>query len=200
MEKFHKSVRFFDLDLLMKERFAFIDDSVLRENIAINMQYIIFLSSLSEKYVLPGATIYSVYKTIIIFTASIIEAMLSYKLNLMIEQGLVSREKLFGFEESYSLEPKFIPISDTEMICGIKKTKKLKIKKRGHIDFFELNRMAKKANLLDGDLFKHSEEIREARNRIHSYSLVEVDDRYEKADIDELFSKARLIIEAIESF
>jgi len=80
-KKFHNSIKFVELEDLKNNRFSFVQNEILRENIAIKMQYIVFLVSLEEEYELPGAVTYSTFKTVIIFTASIIEALVNYKIH-----------------------------------------------------------------------------------------------------------------------
>lgn len=69
---FNGIVKFVTVEDLKGNRFSFIQNEILKENIAIKMQYVVFLASLEEEYELTGAVTYSVFKTIIIFTASIV--------------------------------------------------------------------------------------------------------------------------------
>lgn len=193
------SVKFIELEDLQSNRFKFIENDVLRENISIKMQYIVFLISLEEEYELPGAVRYSTLKTIIIFTASIIEALLNYKLHSLISEGRIFEKDIMGKEERLSIVKDPVKISETEEIFGIKKVKKIK-KLNEKIDFHELNRAAKRSGLFTENLFKMSEKIREDRNKIHAYSLKEVDDKYSKKDIFEVFSFAKTIIERVEIY
>jgi len=195
----HGSIQFVELDDLKNNRFAFIRNEILRENIAIQMQYVVFLVSLEENYELPGAVTYSTFKTIIIFTASIIEALINYKLHELIETKKVDKSKILGSENKYSIVKTFQQLSDNEEICGIMKTKKLK-KLSDRVDFQELNRIAKRSTLFTNKVFEQSEKIREFRNRIHPYTLKEVDDKYTKSDINGIFFMASSIIERIENF
>jgi len=198
-KKFHDSIKFVELEDLKNNRFSFIQNEILRENIAIKMQYIVFLVSLEEEYELPGAVTYSTFKTMIIFTASIIEALINYKLHELIKAQKIDEKRIMGEDEKLSIVKKFQKISESEEICGIKKTTKPK-KLSERIDFQELNRVAKKSGLFDETIFKKAEKIREARNRIHPYGLKEVDDKYTKDGINNIFSMASGIIERIENY
>lgn len=198
-KQFNDSVKFVELEDLKNNRFSFVENEILRENIAIKMQYIVFLLSLEEEYELPGAVTYSTFKTIILFTASIIEALVNYKLHELIKKNKIDESKIMGKDEKFFIVKQFHKISNTEEICGIKKTVKPK-KLSERIDFQELNRAAKRSGLFTKELFEKAEKIREIRNRIHTYALKEVDDKYTKDEINSIFSMASLIIERIENY
>ncbi|MBU2524344.1 hypothetical protein KKG71_04075 [Patescibacteria group bacterium] len=140
------------------------------------MQYIVFLVSLEEIYQLPGSVIYSTFKTIIIYTASIIERLIHYKLDELIKSERIKAEDVMGEEEKYSDCKILYDISGKEKICGIKKVLKSK-KLSDDTNLIDLNRAAKRSGLFTRDLFDKSEEIRKARNSIHPYGLKEVDDK-----------------------
>ncbi len=195
----YNSIKFVELEGLKNNRFSFIQDPILRENIAMKMQYIVFSLSLEEEYELPGAIKYATFKTIIIFTASIIEALINYKLHELIRNKIVAEDKIMGKEQKFSIVKQFQSISSTEEICGIKRTTKPK-KLSERIDFQELNRIAKRSGLFDNEIFQKSEKIREARNRIHPYTLKEIDDKYTKVEINQTFIAAGAIIKKIEQF
>ena len=109
----------------LKKRFDFIKDDILKENVAINMQYVIFLYSLEKEYKLPGATTYSAFKTIILYTASIIESLLNYKLKELAKEGKIKNDKIMTIEEKYIYIADLHIISSEEKICGVKKVKSI---------------------------------------------------------------------------
>lgn len=194
-----KLAKFVEVESLKNQRFDFIENKILKENIAIKMQYIIFLVSLEEEYKLPGAVTYSAFKTIIIFTASIIESLINYKLHELLKSGKIKKDKIMGKEKRYLVIKALYEISPTEKICGVKEVIKLK-KISDNTRFIELNRVAKKSNLFTEVLFKKAEEVREMRNRIHLFGLKEIDDKYTKKDITNIFTKTRDIIKRIEKY
>lgn len=198
-KKLHGSVKFIEVEDLKNNRFAFVKNEILKENIAIKMQHIVFLVSLEEEYELPGAVTYSAFKTIILFTASIVESLINYKLHDLIGLGEIEEEKIMGKEEKYPICKEIFKISETEKVCGVKKVMKPK-KLSDNTDFIELNRAAKKSGLFTEAIFKKAEKIRETRNRIHPYGLKEVDDKYSKDEINNIFSMANSIIERIEKY
>lgn len=193
------SIKFASVENLKKTRFGFVKNDILRENIAINMQHIVFLLSLEAEYELPGAITYSTFKTIIIYTASIIEALIHYKLDELTNSGRVKEEDIMGCEEKYSNCNILYTISESEQVCGIKKITKAK-NLSDDTNFIDLNRAAKRSGLFTDNLFEKAEKIRKARNKIHAYSLKEVDDKYSRKDINDIFALANKIIDRIEKF
>lgn len=193
-----EAIKFFEAKNLEK-RFHFLENKVLKQNLAIKLQYVHFLLRLEEGYELPGALRYSTFKTIIIFTASIIEALINNKLHQLIKEGRIEEVQMMGKEEKFSIVKDFQRISDSEEICGIKRTRKSK-KLTEKNDFQELNRAAKRSGLFNETLFKQAEKIRQIRNKIHPYPLKEVDDKYTKAEINSLFAITGNIIKRIENY
>ena len=152
-KNFHNFIKFIELDDLKNNKFSFIQRDVLKENIAIKMQYIVFLVSLEEEYKLPGAVTYSTFKSLIIFTASIIEALINYKLHELIKEERILEEKIMGKDKKFSIIKK---ASATEEIYGIKKTTKSK-KLTDRINFQELNKAAKRSGLFTETIFRKAE-------------------------------------------
>lgn len=181
------------------QKFSFINNEILRANVAIKMQHIVFLVSLEEEHELPGTITYSVFKTIIIYTASIIEGLLHYKLNELIKSGLINENQIMGFETKNKDKKEIYTISSSEKIYAatfFKKPKKLSAK----TTFNDITSACKKIGLLDEGLYAKCEKVRETRNRIHPYGLDEIDDQYSKDEINETFEIASLIMDRIENF
>ena len=183
----------------LEERFDFVNDSILKENIVINMQYIIFLRSLNGEYELSKTTTYSVYKTIILYTASIIESLINYKLKKLIRESRIENNQIMNMEEKYIHIADLYDISSREKVCGIRKIKKHKELVDETI-FIDLNRAAKRCGLFNELLFKKSEKLRKMRNKIHLSALSNVDDRYSQTDIDNTFEIAKDVINRIEKY
>lgn len=125
--------------------------------------------------------------------------MIHYKLNELILTGKIKEESIIKSEETLSIIKTPIRISDNEEVFGIKKTIKTKNLPET-ADFSSLNHAAKKSGLFPPDVFEKAEELRRLRNRIHPYALKEVDDKYTKEEINNVFSIASLIIERVQNY
>ena len=194
-----KKTRFVEAEYLKKEKFDFIKNDILKENIAINMQYIIFLYSLEREYELPGATTYSAFKTIVLYTASIIESIINYKLKELIKEGKIESSEIMTIEEKYIHIADLYTFPSKEKICGVKKVKRYKQLDDKTI-FLDLNKAAKRCNLFNEQLFKKSEKLRKMRNKIHLAALTEIDNKYSQSDIDNVFEIAKDVIDRIENY
>ncbi|MEK7672330.1 MAG: hypothetical protein AAB373_00450 [Patescibacteria group bacterium] len=196
--KLDNSTRLIDIEQL-ERRFGFIKNEIITENIAIKMQHISFLRSLESSYELPGTITYSVFQTIIVYTASILECLIHYKLDELIRSGRIQEENIMGKEIQYVNSKEIYVISNVEKICGAKRILKAK-RLSDNTNLNDLNRAAKRSGLFTNELFGQAEKIRKMRNRIHTYGLKEVDDKYSKKDIDGLFGISKQIIDRIESY
>lgn len=181
----------------LEERFKFIENKILRTNLSISFQYIIFLITLEEEVTLQGPVSYSIFKNIVLNTASIIEGSLHYLLDTLIKQKQIDSEKIMGKEDIYFNKKVLYTTDDGMEICGVhfkKKSTKLKT----NIKFIEINRACKRAKILNDKLFEEVEELRDRRNKIHLAGLSNVDDFYEKKDIQKAFDTASKILKLVE--
>lgn len=175
----------------LEERFKFIENKILRTNLSISFQYIIFLVTLQ------GPVSYSIFKNIVLNTASIIEGSLHYLLDTLIKQKQIDSEKIMSKENIYSNKKVLYTTDDGMEICGVhfkKKSTKLKT----NTNFIEINRACKRAKILNDKLFEEVEELRDRRNKIHLAGLSNVDDFYEKKDIQKAFDTASKILKLVE--
>lgn len=175
----------------LEERFKFIENKILRTNLSISFQYIIFLVTLQ------GPVSYSIFKNIVLNTASIIEESLHYLLDTLIKQKQIDSEKIMSKENIYSNKKVLYTTDDGMEICGVhfkKKSTKLKT----NTNFIEINRACKRAKILNDKLFEEVEELRDRRNKIHLAGLSNVDDFYEKKDIQKAFDTASKILKLVE--
>jgi len=181
----------------LEERFKFIENKTLRTNLSISFQYVIFLITLEEEVTLQGPVSYSIFKNIVLNTASIIEGSLHYLLDTLIKQKQIDSEKIMSKEDIYSNKKVLYTTDDGIEICGVhfkKKSAKLKT----NTNFIEINRACKRAKILNDELFKEVEELRDKRNKIHLAGLTNVDDFYEKKDIQKAFDTASKILTLVE--
>lgn len=181
----------------LEERFKFIKNKTLRTNLSITFQYVIFLITLEEEITLQGPVSYSIFKNILLNTASIIEGSLHYLLDSLIRQKVVDAEKIMGSELIYSNKKILYKAENGVDICGIHSTKK-PIKLKLNTNFIDINRACKRAKLLTDGLFKEVEELRDKRNKIHLAGLTEIDDYYDKKDIQKSFETASKVLSLVE--
>lgn len=71
----------------LEKRYLFVENEILRKNLSINLQYIVFLIKQEEDNELPGTITYSIYKNLILYTTSIIEGLLMYILKHYLIKG-----------------------------------------------------------------------------------------------------------------
>ncbi|PIZ87622.1 hypothetical protein COX93_00490 [Candidatus Nomurabacteria bacterium CG_4_10_14_0_2_um_filter_30_12] len=170
---------------ILSKRFEFIEDLVLRENIAIVFQYLIFLINLERSHTLPGAINYLIYKDMIIHTASITEALLYYGLTKSLEKKKSTLE-IFGVtKDKYKNFKQIYKTPTGEEIGAI-----IKIKEYITPDEMQFNDFipaALHAGLVDGSLSKELAIIRKQRNRVHLSSFSRVDNGYTMAEVEQMF-------------
>lgn len=184
----------------LESRFDFIKNETLKENVTIYFRYIIFLLALSEDDKLDALS-YSIYKDVIIYTASVVECVLEYAIKQHVVVGKATDE-VFGFTWHFC-EVTNIPHDCNEFretrFCVAKKEKKFKWTSR-ELDFDEINTAAKRVNILDSDLFKKTDSLRKKRNLIHLGSLDKSSNDYlEKKDVQESLNNAHDIILRVET-
>lgn len=183
----------------LEKRFWFVKNKTLRTNLAIAFQYIIFLIALTEDTKLPGSVLYSIYKNIIIYTASIVEGILHYILSQQIKNRTIDEKKIMPSENKYRNVKVLYEIQETQenvigAICG-KKIERLK----NNTQFQTIIRACRKSKILDKDMYENVEELRKKRNKVHLSGLIEVDDYYDKDTIKIAFRTAKNIIEKAEA-
>lgn len=182
---------------ILEERFAFIQDETLRTNIVIIFRYIIFLIELEQKEKLPGPIIYSLYKDIIVQTASIVESCGHYVLRCFIDKGIFKSSDIMEIDWKEEKCTILAEIDDEKQVCGIVRHK---VSKRldKQTQFIDINRACLRANIYSQNVFEKSEQLREARNKIHLTGLSKVDDLYTKQDVDRYFEFANVILKQLE--
>lgn len=181
----------------LEERFSFIQNNILRTNLSISFQYVIFLITLQEKVTLQGPVSYSIFKNVILNTASIVEGALHYMLDALIKKGILKEGKIMGVEQVYSNKKVLYKTQDSLEICGIHLREK-PVKLRSNTNFMEINRACKRAGLLEDGLFQEVEELRDKRNKIHLAGLTRVDDFYDKHDVQNSFDVASRVLKLVE--
>lgn len=182
----------------LSERFIFIEDEIIRSNVALSFQYIIFLISLVDELHAEHTSISSsMYKDMIVHTGTIIEACLHYSLRKFIDAGIIKSSEVMPEIKKDVLVKLIYQLDDGQQIRLIKKqvsSEKLKVT----TTFKVINDATKKADILDPDLYKKIEYVRELRNNIHVSGLSAIDDGYDKKITDKVFDIASEVILRIE--
>ena len=182
----------------LEKRFAFIKDETQKTNTVITFRYIIFLISLSQHHKLPGSMLYSLYKDIIIQTAIVTESCTHYALKCLIDTNKLKGEDVM---EPQWKEEKCVVLEEFDngdrQVCGITRHKTSE-KLTKHTQLIDLNRACLRAKIFTDKVFENAEKLRESRNKIHLTALTNVDELYEKKDVDDHFESARIVIEQIE--
>jgi hypothetical protein len=180
----------------LEERFAFIENKNLRQNVTVCFQYIIFLTVVNEMYSRGGAIELSLYRDIVVHTASIIESCLHYGITELVRRGDVDSSKLakeWTLREAHEIHT----ISSSEKIIWGKKVTEAKALKNNPMSQ-DINKAAKSAGLVDVSLFDKAEAIRNKRNNIHVIGEEKKIVYPSKSDITDIFVDARLILKSIE--
>lgn len=185
---------------ILEPRFSFIDNDMLRGNIVIYFRYIIFLLNLSDDSNI-GSLKYSLYKDIIVYTASIVESLLQYTVERQVLLGKAEKTVMGYCKKSVQIGKVTHDCSELEnsVIEVVKTEKYLKLGSSDRIDFKDVTLAAKKAKILTDNLYKKAENLRKKRNTIHLSTLTKSsDDYHKKEDVEEAFECAHDIILVVE--
>jgi len=165
--------------------FPFIDDEALKNNLGTAFRHIIELVAIADEY---DKTLSSSFrKTIIIYTASIIEALLLWKLKKKIK----SRKVELSDEWKYYNIKILHRIDDLgEVIGGNRKKEKKDINK---LDFIRVVDLCVKHRIITERFSKKVHQVRELRNRLHIGGLAEIDKEYTKKDLNFVFGVAKKV-------
>lgn len=186
------------LDLVtLEKRFSFIDNAVLRQNVTVCFQYIIFLTVAQEKYKGGGSIELSLYRDMVVHTASIIESCLHYAITELIRLDRYDAAHLEG-EWEFREAKDIYTVSPTEKIVWGKRIKEAKVLKDKPMSK-DINSAARRMNLLDDDLHEKAENLREMRNNIHIIGPNKEIVYPSKADITQIYEDSSLILSRIET-
>jgi len=180
----------------LEKRFVFINNEVLRKNLAINLQYIIFLIQQEEENELPGTITYSIYKNLILYTTSIIEGLLIHTFKKLLDDGKVSPKSMKASKNFKEIKEIYKIDSSESIISGKLIRGNEKFTRR--TSFHDVIQASKKAKIIDKTLLAEIDELREKKNKIHLAGLNIVDDYYSKGEVDAVFDLAQRFTTAIE--
>jgi hypothetical protein len=181
-------------------RFSFIKDSLLRNNLGISFKYVSYLLTLYEKDGISGYIRYSLAKDIIETTASIVEAISHYWIQQEITLGDIPLEKAFPVKHEYKWIKDIVIDEDGDKIVACREISS-NTNLQGEIKFIDLNRALKRSNLITNSLFKRVENLRKQRNNIHLKGLNDgIENLFKDEDLEEAFKVAKDIIEKVEKY
>lgn len=166
--------------------FPFVSDEVLKNNLDIAFDHIVDLLTLSESedYKYKEPLVSSLRKTIVIHTASIIEALLLWKLKQKIKEHDVE----LSDEWKYFNVKIIHKINATDEIVGAQRKKE---KKRiDQLDFVRIIDLNVKHEVITKIFAKKLHTVRKLRNRLHIGGLLEMEKKYKKSDLEFVFNVA----------
>lgn len=170
--------------------FSFVVDKILQSNLDISFAHIVDLLTLSEsdQYKGKNVLVSSLRKTIIIHTASIIEALLLWKFKQTCTASNVKLDNEWRYLNIKTIHP----LSDSEeVIAGFRKKEQ---KDLDHIDFLRITDLCQKYKIIKSkELRGDVDKVRELRNRLHIGGLSELEKEYSKNDLEFCFNVARKI-------
>ena len=147
----------------LENSYLFVENEILRKNLAINLQYIAYLIKQEEDNELPGTITYSIYKNLILYTTSIIEGLLIYTFQTLLDKGKISPKSMKSttdFKEVKEIHK--IDSSTTIIWCKrIKGNEKF----TRRTSFHDVIKASKKANMLEKDLLDKIDDLREKETK-----------------------------------
>ena len=165
--------------------FDFVSDKTLLSNIdqADGLILELLLLTDSEGYKEKPALISSLRKTIIIYAATIVEALLLWKLKKACSSGEIE----LGDEWNYKDPHKIVDQTDGSEIVWLRREKvKKKLEK---IDFVHLIKVCSDKSILSSEKFVQDvDQVRKLRNNLHIGGLHEVERSYTPEDLEFCFS------------
>jgi len=183
------------------DRFNFIDDEILRENISLTFKYINFLILISKKkdYSDFSDVSYSIYKDMIVCTGSVIESCLHFCLKKYFELEKIKSTDVMPCEWKNKICKKVYDIAlEKSEVCTIIRQKK-PVKLTDITQFKDINTACKKAEILNNELYEKAEYIRDQRNKIHLTGMMIIDDFYTENDAKIVFAYAKDLLTNIKN-
>jgi len=176
-------------------KFLFVENKILQTNLDTTFSHIVDLTTLAEsefykdKYLLAS----SLRKTIIIHTASIVEALLLLKLKQKIE----GKEIKLSNEWIYSNIKILHKLSDKQEVVAGHRIRK--IKNIDRIYFDRIIDLSLKYRIINKKLFEEVHKLRKLRNRLHIGGLTKMEKEYTKSNLNFVFNVAKKVKNIIGS-
>lgn len=165
--------------------FSFIDEPILRENLDISFNHLVELLSVSESDEYDDVSKSSFRKTIIIYTASIIEALLMWIL-----KNKKSSEELDKKYPDIKITKSIYKINEAEEIILVKHVVKIEKCKFEKLNLDQIKGLCTDHGLITHAMSQNVNKVRQLRNRLHISTLSRVEKDYSKDDLEFVFSVA----------
>jgi len=176
-----------------QNHFSFIDDSVLRQNLEHLSSHIITLRLLvfSDEY--PSAEQSSFRKTIIIHTASQIEALLLWCL-----KQHKTEEECAPVKHTFRIDQTIHQVTDCKrLVYGTDVYKQQKFKFQ-NVNLAQLVHLCQYFDLLSDTIAERVQEVRKLRNRQHLGGLATVDHNYSGEDLAFVWKVSEEVLEYVK--
>ena len=174
---------------MLGSRFDFIPDKIVQTHLDRAFDLVLELLALSEAKNYSSELRSSFRKTIIIYTASIIEVLL-----LLILKSKKSEDDCSELKDTIART--LYKINEMERIALVeKKSQSVKFNK---LNLDQVNKLCKEHKLVDLNLFSRVNDVRELRNRQHLGGLEEIEVTYTKKDLEFVFSVAKDVADLSE--
>lgn len=168
---------------MKRSHFVFIKDPVLKSNLDAIFDHIIELTAILIQH--EATIIQSNFKkTIIVYTASITEALLLFLLKKKYPKGKMEIKKDCW---TYENVKKICEINNQQVV-GAMRRKATETKLCDKLSFDEINRFCLKQNIISKKTFKKVDRMRRLRNGLHIGGLKEIQKKYSNADLTFAFN------------
>lgn len=175
--------------------FQFVDNTVLRNNLDETFNHIVVLLAFLESTTYGKVAKSAFRKTIIIHTASIVEALLFYLMDKRFDNPAVSKYytkwALKNHKEIYKINEKHLVVAGEY----IKENSNLKKEK---MNLGQITNFLRDKEVIDNSLYKMIDEIRLLRNEQHIGTQKTIK-RYSKKELERAFFIARKTKEFVNS-
>lgn len=154
-------------------KLLFLKDKNLKTNITLNIQYISFLLNIYMGKGISGTLKFSISKDIIIYTASITEALLGYLISELINSKRYQKEKFLPSKYKYIKLVNICKDIEGRQILACRRNNIERNLEKDNIQLRDLNYALKRTSLISEEEFLRLEELRKQRNMIHLKGLNE---------------------------
>ena len=174
--------------------FDFVDDPALKKHLINAHELILELIFLIENtaYQKKETLLISIRKTIIIQIAALVEALLLWRLKKIEKKGEVVIDDEWEYTNTHKI---YELVAHEEIVWAHRKQVKRKIDK---LDFNRITQKCAKHKILTSEkLIKDITKIRKFRNNLHIGNLGELEEKYNREDLEFCFSVLERVVTRI---